>query len=127
MSSDLSVVDLAVTVLVLAAAAYRLTRVIVLDDLLGEWPDPEVPGDRGTFVRKFIDQVLFNDQGAARHPLTDYVGKGYSCTFCVGWWVSLLVVCGWWSVWPVELGVVGWVVVFAVAGVQGYLSSRHNA
>jgi len=118
-------VELVLTVLVAAAAAYRITRLVVLDDVIGEWPSEDHP--RGTFARKAIDVVLYDDTGLARHPVTDYVGKLYSCTFCTGWWVSLAVLSVWWRVWPWQLGVEGWVGVFAVAGVQGFISSRHNA
>jgi hypothetical protein len=118
-------VDLLVTVVVLALAAYRITRLVVLDDVIGEWPGDEHP--RGTFVRKAIDLALYDDTSSARSKPADYVGKLYSCTFCVGWWVSMMVVCGWFRLWPHELGVDGWLVVFAVAGAQGYVSSRHQA
>ena len=117
--------DLALLILILGLASYRITRLIVLDDVIGEWPDDEHP--RGTFIRRIIDLALYTDAGEGRHPFTDYVGKLYSCTFCVGWWVALVVVTGWFRVWPWDLGVEGWLVVFAVAGLQGYVSSRHQA
>ena len=117
--------DLVLVLLILAFAGYRATRLIVLDDVVGEWPSDEHP--RGTFLRKGADIALFRGDGEARSTFTDYVGKLYACTFCVGWWVSLLLVCWWFDLWPWDLGVAGWISVFAVGGLQGFVSSRHNA
>ncbi len=118
------------TLLVLAAASYRITRLIVLDEVIGRAPalDPEtgtiVEGDRGTGLRRLIDVLLYDDYGEARNPLFRWAGQLYTCTFCTGFWVSIAVLLVWvngadWARW----GIVG----FAVAGAAGYWNSRPGA
>ena len=118
------------TLLVWGLAAYRLTRLVVLEEVLGSPPavDPRsgglVPGDRGDGVRRWVDVALYDDAGDARNGLARWVGRWYSCTYCVGTWMSALWVVGW-----VNGGdPIKWVlVVAAVAGFQGYANSRPGA
>lgn len=46
------------------------------------------------------------------------------CTWCVGVWVSVAVTCVLTGLWPWRLGVDGWAVAGAVAGLQGWLCSH---
>lgn len=114
--------DAIVPFLLLAFAAYRIARFIVLDEFLGDYASKDHP--RGTGLRRVWDWVLFEPDGEARNPVTDWLGKLSSCVWCTGFWVSLALVCAWFHLWPWQLGLVGWVYAFAVAGVQGFLGSR---
>jgi hypothetical protein len=115
---DLSFIDLVVVVL----AAYRLTRFVVKDSLLGRLPSKTEP--RGSGFRRALDEFAYDDRGEDRSLLRGKLGDLLTCTWCVGFWLSLVALWGW-----TEGGlVVQWVVVlWAVAGAQGYLSSRVNA
>jgi hypothetical protein len=113
-------------VLVAILAAYRLTRLVVKDEVFGEHPSLDGT-TRGTFIRKAVDHALYTDTNEDRNAFAGYLGKWYTCSWCTGWWASLAVVCLLWQRHPLELGVVGWGLVFAVAGGQGYIASRHNA
>jgi len=121
--SDLTPIEL----LVLAFASYRITRFFVLDSVLGYYPG-EVPGDpekRGTFVRAWLDRLLYDENGHDLGPIRGWVGSLLSCSWCFGVWVSVAV---WWAY--TQSGW-GWVdeavVIAAIAGGQGYLASRMNA
>lgn len=105
----------------LCLAAYRVTRFLVKDSLLGFGPDS---GSR-TSVR--VDAFAYDDEGQDRSWLRGKIGDLLTCTYCLGFWVSLAALCGWLRLAPWELGVEGVVVVFAIAGVQGFLNSRMNA
>jgi hypothetical protein len=116
---------------VLALAAYRFTRLIVLDEVLGSFPaiDPRtgdpIPGDRGDGLRRLIDIGLYDDEGDARNSAARWVGRWLTCTYCCGFWMSAAVVAAW-EWWAVDW--VRWViVVFAIAGAQGYINSRPGA
>ena len=111
-------------------AAYRLTRLVVLDEVLGAPPaiDPRtgelVAGDRGDGVRRWVDVALYDDAGDARNGLARWVGRWYSCTYCVGMYASGFCILGWVH----GNDFVRWVIVlFAVAGFQGYANSRPGA
>jgi len=133
--------------IVTALSSYRITRLIVLDEVIGTYPeinpqsgapfpfrDPdgtptEDPGpdddphqiNRGTGLRRRLDLVLFDDDGVARGPIRRWLGRLLTCSFCVGVWITAAVLVGW------EAGSteVRWVVVAAaVAGGQGFISSR---
>jgi hypothetical protein len=108
--------------IVVALAAYRITRLIVLDSLLGEYPDAEHP--RGTGYRRWLDRFAYQEGGANRSAFRGWLGDLLTCTWCTGVWVSAAAWAAW--VWGAD-----WVrdieMVAAIAGVQGYLSSRHNA
>ncbi len=118
-------VDTLALVAVLALASYRVTRLVVHDEVLGQFPDDGRP--RGTGLRALFDRLVWTDDGDDRGPARGWVGRLMTCSFCVGVWVSLGLVCAWLGLWPHELGVEGWVVVAAVAGGQGFVSSRHGA
>lgn len=117
------------TLIVWALAAFRVTRLIVWDEVLGELPaadengDP-IPGERGTGLRRLWDIALYDQTGESRNWLYGWLGKMTTCTWCTGVYASLAVVAAWetdieWLRWPVLLA--------AVAGAQGYMNSRPGA
>lgn len=107
--------------IVLALAAYRITRFFVSDSLIGFGPDS------GSRMSMRVDRFAYDSEGIDRSWLRGKVGDLLTCSYCLGFWVSLAVVCAWTRVVPWDLGVQGVVYVFAVAGAQGYLNSRMNA
>lgn len=93
--------------IVLGFASYRLTRVFVIDSILDG------------FRTKF-HTFLANRQGKLAffaHKLLELI----SCTWCFGFWISLLVYSVVLGGYPWDFNRVDWVNVFAVAGVQGLL------
>jgi hypothetical protein len=114
---------------VCVAASYRLTRLVVLDTVLGAHPndaDPEHP--RGTGLRRLMDWALYDaEREVYRNGVAEWLAALVSCTFCTGVWVSAAVTCVWLETAPQDLGTKGWVLVAAVAGGQGFVSSRHEA
>ena len=115
------------TLLLLGLAAYRLTRLVVVDTILGDWGDDE---DYGTGLRGLVDRVLLRrtDHGRGllepRNRLCAWASELLACTWCAGVWVSAAVVVAWYH----GGAVVEWVVaISAVAAIQGYLNSRANA
>jgi hypothetical protein len=98
-----------------ALAAYRLTRVVTTDSIslaardrlfLWAWDD--------------TDEIV-----VARAPWRTYVYELFTCSWCLGVWVSAAVYSAWrW--WDAE-AVRAVIAVFAVAGAQGFLASRRDA
>lgn len=93
--------------LILGFASYRLTRFLVIDTLLD--------GIRSKFHVFLVNRTK---------KLRFFAVKLYeltSCTWCLGFWVSLLAysLYLWHS--PLDFNQVDWVNVFAVTGVQGLL------
>lgn len=102
-------------------AAYRITRFFVKDSLIGFGPDS------GSAVSVKLDKWAYNDDGTDRSFLRGKAGDLLTCIWCLGFWVSLIVYVaavvslGEWNSLPLV-----WhgIIVFAVAGGQGFLSSR---
>lgn len=102
-------------------AAYRITRFLVKDSLIGFGPDS---GSK-TSVR--LDRWAYNEDGGDRSFLRGKVGDLLTCVWCLGFWVSAIVYVaavvslGEWDSIPLV-----WhgIAIFAVAGGQGFLSSR---
>lgn len=91
---------------VLSIAAYRLTRLFLFDTII------EISRNRFyTLVanRKWLPRI--------REKILDLT----SCSWCLGFWVSLALFSLYTRTTPWELGVNGWISTFAVAGVQGLL------
>lgn len=65
--------------IVLSFAAYRVTRIIVLDAILDPIRDP--------FHRWLLDPQEKRKRG---RTLTHEIYTLTSCTFCTGWWISFL-------------------------------------
>jgi hypothetical protein len=92
------------TVLILGLAAYRITRLLVIDELLE-------PG------RSKFHAMLERRNGLLWAKLYDLV----SCTWCVGVYVSLLIYAVYlWNLF-IDWTRVDWLSAIAVAGVQGML------
>lgn len=102
--------------LILCLAAYRATRFVVWDSLIGAHPDT------GTPFAKALDTWAWKPDGSDRSWVRGKVGGLLSCPFCAGFWISLLIACLWLRLWPWELGVEGWLVALAVAGGQSLLN-----
>lgn len=106
---------------VVVLAAYRITRFFVKDSLIGFGPDS------GSKVSSRLDKWAYNDDGTDRSFLRGKVGDLLTCTWCLGFWVSLIVYVvaavslGEWASQPLAFHGVA---IFAVAGGQGFLSSR---
>lgn len=102
-------------------ASYRLTRFFVKDSLIGFGPDS------GSQVSVRIDRFAYTEDGSDRTWLRGKVGDLLTCVWCLGFWISAAtytataVALGEWSGQPLV-----WhgMVMFAVAGGQGFLSSR---
>lgn len=102
-------------------AAYRITRFLVKDSLIGFGPDS------GSSVSVRLDRWAYTEDGADRSFLRGKVGDLLTCVWCLGFWVSAIVYVaatvslGEWNSVPLV-----WhgIAIFAVAGGQGFLSSR---
>lgn len=129
--------ELALTVLVLGFASYRITRFFVLDSLIGmgseETLDPDtqaivnVPNSPwgGVVMRFCYTDNGKVDRGVIRGKLGDLAG----CYFCLGFWISCAVLAAWtWSLPWMTNSPQNWVLeAFAVCGVQAFVSSRQDA
>lgn len=105
----------------LVLAAYRITRFLVKDSLIGFGPDS------GSAVSVRLDKWAYNDDGTDKSFWRGKAGDLLTCVWCLGFWVSLIV----YVVATVSLGEwnsvpLAWhgILIFAVAGGQGFLSSR---
>lgn len=87
-----------VTVVILGLAAYRLTRLIVIDSL---FESPKT--------------WLLNRTNRLLNPV-NYV---LNCTWCMGIWVTASLYAFWLATWPWDWNRADWVVVLAAAGLQG--------
>lgn len=106
---------------VVVLAAYRITRFLVKDSLIGFGPDS------ASRISVRLDRFAYDSEGNGRSWWREYVGDLLTCTWCLGFWVSLAVACTWLRLMPWELGIEGWGVAWGVAGAQGYLNTRMNA
>ncbi len=105
-----------------ALAAYRITRFIVVDSLLGRTASEDEP--RGSGLRLRLDQFAYDDEGEDRSWLRGKVGDLLTCSWCLGFWVSVATL----AAWTADVEWLRWAVTgFAVAGAQGFVASRYNA
>jgi len=130
----------ALELVVLALAAYRITRFLVRDSLIGFGPDS------GSAMSVRVDRFAYfgaaddGPDGTDRSWLRGKIGDLVTCMWCLGFWVSAAVYLVWtgtapvlepadwaraWEAWNLTAQDV--VAIFAVAGAQGYISSRINA
>lgn len=109
---------------VLILAAYRITRFLVRDSLIGFGPDS------GSAMSVRVDRFAYDGDGNDRSFWRGKVGDLLTCVWCLGFWVSAIVyvayavAVGEWAGTPL---VAHGVAVFAVAGGQGFISSRLGA
>ena len=112
--------------IVICLAAFRLTRFFVKDSLLGFGPDS------GSRLSVRVDRFAYYEDGTGRSWWREYVGDLLTCTWCLGFWISAGLYFAWMgaTVGASGIGDIGWpihlAVVFAIAGVQGYLNTRMN-
>lgn len=91
--------------LILSLAAYRITRFLVIDNLFDG-------------ARNKIYAFLANKTGRLQvvwHKLLDLL----SCTWCLGFWISLILYSIYIGANPFDFTRIDWINVFAVAGIQG--------
>ncbi len=123
-----------VTGAVIVLCAYRIVRLLIHDAVLGRYPasttnpvtgeQEPVPGDRGTFIRRWVDLALYDANGVAHNALTRWLGELSTCPACVSAYVSPVVLVAWvvgpvWLQWAVLAG--------AVSGAVTYISTRPGA
>jgi len=114
-------------VAILALAAYRITRLIVDDTILGKPPKSDNAGnllDEGTGYRRWLDGWAYKADGSNRGALRGWLGDLLTCSFCTGVWVTA----GCLALW-VNGGDVGqWFLIgAAIAGGQAFIGSRSGA
>lgn len=115
-----------VTAIIAAFAAYRITRFITIDELLGTYPeDEDDPTDRGTGLRRYLDIWAYDENGNDKGPVRGWFGKLLSCPWCAGVWVSGG--CVWAAFYSTSEWITTSLLIAAVAGAQALLSSRMNA
>ncbi|HUW00787.1 MAG TPA: DUF1360 domain-containing protein [Acidimicrobiales bacterium] len=115
---------------VLALAAYRITRFLLFDSLLGmglvgkEFASP---------LAAKVDRFGYDEEGNDRSWIRGKLSDLLTCPWCLGFWISaaayfswLGATEGWDFIVDTPLPVHG-LVVFAIAAVQGYLNSRPGA
>lgn len=132
----------ALELLILILAAYRITRLIVLDTIFGEHSDeakdyplineatgepvigpndqPMFHRDRGTGIRAAIDRFAYDDVGEDRSAFRAWFGTLFSCPWCMGVWVSTGLYCLWY--WG-PAWIIAPLIPAAIAGAQGLLQS----
>lgn len=92
--------------LVLAFAAYRITRALIFDSWI-------------LATRQRWYNFLLS--GAKLKTIREKALELTSCTFCLGFWVSLGLFSAYLASWPWDFSVKEWISVFAVAGAQAML------
>jgi hypothetical protein len=110
-------------ILLLCFGSYRATRFFVDDSLIGGNPSS------GSRFSIWLDRFAWTADAAGddRTWLRGKIGGLASCTYCLGFHVSWIVLCLWLRVWPWQLGVEGWIAACAVAGVQALLNAVDHA
>lgn len=110
---------------VLILAAYRITRFFVRDSLIG------FGDDSGSAMSVRIDAFAYDSDGSDRSWIRGKVGDLLTCVWCLGFWISAACYIAFiaatvenWREIPLAVNVIS---IFAIAGGQGYLSSRINA
>lgn len=109
------VATLLLEVVVVAFAAFRITRFIVLDSLAGA----SMQSGSGFSIR--LDEWAFTPEGVARGRFRGFITDLLTCTWCCGWWVALACSVVWW-VTPAWWLLIPW----AIAGAAALLMSFSN-
>jgi hypothetical protein len=139
--------NLALLGVVWVLAVYRMTKLVVFDEILGKYPKPHLnrttgefefeEGDHGTGLRRLLDFVLLvqetsydgdgdpvDVEGDPRNAVCSWLSTLLKCPHCVGVWASGVVLLVWyhgpeWMLWATVLA--------AIAGAQSYIASRPGA
>lgn len=90
--------------LILAAAAYRVTRLVVIDDITAP-------------LRNAWTSFLANFS----HRFAAWISDLFTCTWCAGVWISVLTYAVYVGDSPHTFNRVDWLVAAGIAGVQGLL------
>jgi hypothetical protein len=126
--------------IVLVLAAVRLTRFFVKDTLMGFGETNTgrfasglaVRLDRFAYTPPTIDDSgrVLDEGGDDRSFIRGKIGDLFTCTFCLGWWISAAVyfgylgaTIGWDGITDISWTIHG-IAVFAIAGAQSYINSR---
>lgn len=99
--------------IIVALAAFRITRFFVLDSLIGANVD-----SNSKFAMK-LDAWAFDAHGEERGWLRGKVADLLTCTYCLGFWVTVATYAAWLADFRYARTVI---YVFAVAGVQAFLN-----
>jgi len=115
-----------VVLVILAAASYRLTHVLVGTDSALEEVQQKL--NRANYETDDCDEIISDDcKRPIFKPHVGIVRKKASelvvCPFCLGYWVGLVMLCLWATTWPWELGWTGWIASLAIAGGQSFLTA----
>jgi hypothetical protein len=98
---------------IVALAAFRLTRFFTLDSLVG------ANLDSNSAFSRVLDEWAYDEEGNERGFIRGKVGDLLSCPYCLGFWISLAC---WW-LWTQDFEFVReGLTVFAVAGAQSMCS-----
>lgn len=99
--------------LIVALAAFRVTRFVVFDSLVGAHPES------GSRFSRWLDGWAWDAEGEDRSWLRGKVGTLLACPWCSGFWITAGVYAAWLQ-WPQ----VRWLwLLWAAAGVAGVLST----
>lgn len=127
--------ELALAILILGWASYRIARFLVEDSLIGMGTHSKIEDGQMVEVAnsplgEWVFKTCYNEDGSDRGFFRGKAGDLVGCTFCLGAWISFTA----WGLWtwslPWQTGVQfqqWWICAFAVAGVQAYLNSRPDA
>lgn len=96
--------------IILALASYRLTRFLIIDTLIA--------GIRNKFHSALVNQA---QKGGKLHMVWEKLYDFTSCTFCAGFWVSVILY--WTYIWnsPLYWGRMDIINIFAIAAIQSLL------
>ncbi len=99
-----------VPLLVLGFASYRITRFLIIDDLIS--------GIRDRFLTFFVNQ---SQKEGKFHLVWNKAYALFTCTWCAGFWITLSLY--WIYLWtsPWYFSRLDWISIFAITGVQGLL------
>lgn len=107
--------------IILSFAAFRFTQFFIYDSLMGFNPES------GSKMSARLDEFAYDTEGRDRGYVRGKIGDLLICPWCLGFWLSAItyftfvLAADRFSGYALALHVLG---VFAVAGGQGFLSSR---
>lgn len=99
-----------IPLIILALASYRLTRFFIFDTLIA--------GTRNKFHSFLVNKA---QKEGKLHLLWEKLYDLTSCTFCLGWWISLALYTTYTLQYPWDFGRLGWINVFAIAAIQSFV------
>lgn len=103
--------------ILLALVAYRITRFVSDDSLVGLNVASE--SEISDILYRWGKTADGDDRVWWRGRIVDWG----TCTYCCGAWFSLALACLWFWVWPWQLGREGWLIAGALAGAQALLNA----